>query len=221
MMLDLTAGNDSASSFLIGIGIAAALPTAAAGLSDWLDTEDAEMRVGMVHAIGNALGLALLSASWIQRRREDRGLVASVAGMAVMGLSGWLGGHLSYALGVGVDTNAFSTGPEEWTAARLLGDAENLQCREAEGVRVAVAHLAGRPYGLVDRCSHRGGPLSEGSLVSNCIECPWHKSRFDLRTGLVERGPASVPQPGYEVRDVEGLVEVRRKERRALRRNPV
>jgi nitrite reductase/ring-hydroxylating ferredoxin subunit/uncharacterized membrane protein len=221
LLLDLTGQVGTAGSFLTGVGIVAALPTAAAGLSDWMDTEDAEMRVGLVHAIGNLVGLSCFSMSWFQRRRGGRGLAASAIGMAIMGLSGWLGGHLSYALGVGVDTNAFTSGPEDWTQARVLDETEDLQCREVNGVRVAVAHLAGHPYALADRCSHRGGPLSEGALIDGCLECPWHKSRFDLRTGKVKRGPASVPQPRYELRESEGQVEVRRRELRALRRNPV
>jgi nitrite reductase/ring-hydroxylating ferredoxin subunit/uncharacterized membrane protein len=221
LVLDLTGQGGAPSSLLTGAGIVSALPTALAGLSDWMDTEDAEMRVGLVHAIGNLVGLSLFSASWIQRRRGGRGLIASAIGMAMMGFSGWLGGHLSYALGVGVDTNAFVSGSEEWTASRLLGETDGLQCREVGDVRVVVAHVEGSPYALADRCSHRGGPLSEGSLTNGCIECPWHLSRFDLRTGEVERGPASVPQPRYEVREGEAFVELRRRERRALRRNPV
>ena len=220
-VLDLNGQGGEASTFLTGAGIVAAVPTALAGLSDWMDTEDAESRVGSVHAIGNVMGLALFSLSWAQRRRGGRGRAASLMGMAVMGLSGWLGGHLSYALGVGVDTNAFTSGPEDWTAARLLGQHEGLRCLEAGGVRVAAAYLGDQTHALADRCSHRGGPLSEGTVVNGCLECPWHQSRFDLRTGEVECGPASVPQPRYEIRESADVVEVRRKERRALRRNPV
>ncbi len=221
LLLDLTGQVDQSTAFLTGVGIVFALPTALAGLSDWMDTEDAEMRVGSVHAVGNLIGLSCFSISWIQRRRGHRGRAASLIGLAAIGVSGWLGGHLSYALGVGVDTNAFAVGPEEWTEARLRSERESVRCVDVGGVRVAIAPLGEESYALADRCSHRGGPLSEGTVVKDCLECPWHMSRFNLRTGEVERGPASVPQPRYDVRESDSVVEIRRRERRALRRNPV
>ena len=81
-----------------------ALPTALAGLSDWMDTEDAEMRIGLLHFAGNVVGLSFLSVSWLRRQQGGRGLVTSAIGMTALALSGWLGGIFSYALGVGVDT---------------------------------------------------------------------------------------------------------------------
>jgi nitrite reductase/ring-hydroxylating ferredoxin subunit/uncharacterized membrane protein len=221
LVLDLTRSGDKASRRLIGAGIMCALPTALAGLSDWMDTEDAEMRVGLMHLAGNVAGLSFMSVSWLRRQQGGRGLVMSAIGMTAIALSGWLGGHLSYALGVGVDTNAFETGPQEWTAAGVLEEGEGLSCLEAGRVRIAAARSGGQTLALADRCSHRGGPLSEGTLVGGCVECPWHSSRFDLHTGDVTRGPASVPQPRYEVREADGVLEVRRLEQRALRRNPV
>jgi nitrite reductase/ring-hydroxylating ferredoxin subunit len=87
---------------------------------------------------------------------------------------------------------------------------------------VTTAPDGSGPYAMADRCSHRGGPLSEGELQADCVVCPWHGSRFDVRDGHVRRGPASVPQPIYEVRTgEEDAIEVRRTEHRALRRNAV
>src|SRR6476646_4157711 len=112
--LDLTGGDRDASRRLIGLGILSALPTAATGLSDWGDTEGAERRVGLVHAASHSIGLALLSASYLSRRSGGGGRLLALAGFSVIGVGGWLGGHLSYALGVGVDTTAFSTPPTDW-----------------------------------------------------------------------------------------------------------
>ena len=78
----------------------------------------------------------------------------------------------------------------------------------------------GRLRALGDRCTHRGAPLHEGTLVDGCIECPWHASRFSLDDGAVVRGPATRPQPAFEVQVSGGRVRVRRDEERALRRNP-
>ena len=79
----------------------------------------------------------------------------------------------------------------------------------------------GRLHVLGDRCTHRGGALHEGQVVDGCIQCPLHGSRFSLDDGAVERGPATRPAPVFEVRIVDGRVQVRRQEVRALRTNPV
>src|SRR5829696_1310782 len=41
-----------------------------------------------------------------------------------------------------------------------------------------------------DRCTHRGGPLSDGVLICGTVQCPWHGSQFDVHTGAVKCGPA-------------------------------
>ena len=63
---------------------------------------------------------------------------------------------------------------------------------------------------LHETCAHAGGPLSEGTLVDGCIQCPWHGSRFRLTDGHVARGPAMYDQPAYEVRRSDAGFEVRR-----------
>jgi nitrite reductase/ring-hydroxylating ferredoxin subunit len=74
---------------------------------------------------------------------------------------------------------------------------------------------------LADRCTHRGGPLSEGTIEDDCVTCPWHGSSFSLTDGGVRRGPAVAPQPVYDVRVEADGIDVRRDEPRSLRVNPV
>jgi nitrite reductase/ring-hydroxylating ferredoxin subunit len=57
---------------------------------------------------------------------------------------------------------------------------------------------------LHDTCAHAGGPLNEGKVVGDTIECPWHASRYELANGHVVRGPSVYDQPAYEVRAREG-----------------
>ena len=221
--LDALRGDAAASRRLIGLGILSALPAAAAGLSDWHDTQGAERRVGVVHALCNTAGLALFTGSWVVRGRGSGGRLLAVAGLGVIGVSGWLGGHLTYALGVGVDTTAFQTPPTEWTDAcaesDLDGDAP-LHVTVADTPLLLLRHRRDVRV-LGDRCTHRGAPLHEGRVVDGCIECPWHASRFSLEDGAVERGPATRPAPVFEARVVDGRVQVRRHEPRTLRTNPV
>lgn len=212
----------SAARRLVGVGLVSSAPAAVAGWSDWLDTEGAERRVGLVHAATNVLGISAYGVSWLQRRSGRSGRTASTVGLSLIGLGGWLGGHLAYALGVGVDTTAFRSGPMEWTPVAASDDVTaGLVEVEAGNVTLVLTRLGGHVVALENRCTHRGGGLADGSRIDGCVECPWHGSRFDLTTGAVTRGPATRPQPAYEVREAAGRVEVRRQEERGLRTNPV
>jgi len=221
-VLDLTRRDEHAARRLIGLGILCAVPTALTGLSDWSDTDAAERRVGLAHAMTNTVALGLLIGSWLARRTPGRGRALSLAGLGAIGASGWMGGHLAYAMGVGVDTTAFSHVPEDWTDA--VAETDLIEGRPhavtVEGLSVLLLRRGSSVQALVNRCTHRGGPLNEGSVVDGCIECPWHGSRFRLTDGMVQRGPATRPQPVLEVRIEAGRVQVRRDEANALRTNP-
>jgi nitrite reductase/ring-hydroxylating ferredoxin subunit/uncharacterized membrane protein len=222
-VLDVTPGDNAvAARRLVGLGVLTALPTAVAGLSDWSDTDGAEQRVGALHAGLNLTAVALYGGSWARRRRgPGSGSALALAGAAVVAAAGYLGGHLSYALGVGVDTNAFQTGPTDWQA--LVSEATVNDGRphavSAAGISLLVLEHADQVHVLDNRCNHRGAPLSDGKAEQGCIVCPWHGSVFDLDTGAVRRGPATQPQSVYETRVVAGQVEVRRNEPRSLRTN--
>ncbi|MEX5633136.1 Rieske 2Fe-2S domain-containing protein [Parafrankia sp. FMc2] len=223
-LLDVTGSAElrPAASRLIGLGLLTAPAAALAGWSDWLDTAGAERRVGLVHAASNIVGLASYAVSWRQRRRGGSGLAASLAGATALGVGGWLGGHLAYALGVGVDTTAFQRGPTDWTDVLAAGEVTtDLRQVEIDGVPVLLTRVDGRVVALSDRCTHRGAPLHEGERTGGCVRCPWHGSQFDLASGDVVHGPATRPQPVYEVRETAGRVELRRSEVRSLRANPV
>ena len=211
---------------LIALGILGALPTMATGGSDWAYTNGAEQRVGLVHATSNSLTLSAYALSWWERHRGNhaRGVAWALVGATTMGVGGWLGGHLSYALGVGVDTTAFQHTEDEWTPAAATTEVQvgQLTAGDANGVPVVLTRLAGgKVVAMADRCTHRGGPLHEGELVDGCIVCPWHASEFDL-DGSVLRGPATRPQLVYETSERDGQILVRRTdEERSLRTNPV
>ena len=114
----------------------------------------------------------------------ERPSALSLAGYAVAGLGGWLGGHLAYALGVGVDTTAFQHLPPEWTDVAGESDVPSRGGLpvDAAGVPVLLARDdGGAIVALADRCTHRGGPLHEGEFTDGCINCPWHGSRTPKR----------------------------------------
>ena len=57
-------------------------------------------------------------------------------------------------------------------------------------VEILAVKYSGQIYCLQARCTHAGAPLVEGELNDDVLQCPWHGSRFNIKTGLVIRGPA-------------------------------
>jgi 3-phenylpropionate/trans-cinnamate dioxygenase ferredoxin subunit len=75
---------------------------------------------------------------------------------------------------------------------------------------VALCNVSGEILAVANVCTHDQGPLGEGYLLGDEIECPRHGARFNVRTGAVKTLPAIIPIPTFEVR-IEGddiLVDV-------------
>ncbi len=212
--LDLIGGRDSevAARRLIGLGILASVPTAMSGLSDYADTVGEERRVGLTHAAFNIAALALFGASYGARKNGSvlKGKALSLLGMGAASVGAYLGGHLSLDMGVGVDHTAYEAGPSEWKPTVLESELEDGARKvEVDGVNIMLTRHGGRVCALSDRCTHAGGPLSEGTIEAGTVKCPWHGSVFSLEDGSVKQGPARSPQPAYETRVIEGRIEVR------------
>ena len=198
-----------AADVLVGSGVVAAVPTAAAGLSDWADTVGEARRVGLVHASCNTLALLCYSSSLVARAlgRRKAGVGLSLAGATAITAGGFLGGHLS----VGVERKWLATGPKEWTAVLDAGELAEATPRvvRAGDTEVLLYREGNRINALWATCTHEGGPLGEGHFADGCVRCPWHGSTFRLSDGKVVRGPAAASQPVYEARVTDGKVEVR------------
>ena len=69
-----------------------------------------------------------------------------------------------------------------------------------DGHKICIANVEGKYFAIDNTCSHEGGPLADGSLEGYLVECPWHQSRFDVRTGEVKAPPASEPQVTYQIK---------------------
>lgn len=77
-----------------------------------------------------------------------------------------------------------------------------------EGEDVAVANLDGEFVAFGDVCTHQQCSLAEGDLDDTTVTCPCHGSEFDVRTGEVVSGPATEPEPSFEVVVEDGEVKV-------------
>jgi glycine betaine catabolism B len=80
---------------------------------------------------------------------------------------------------------------------------EKMKVVQYKGEPVCLANSKGKYFAIRNTCTHMGGPLAQGKLEDQIVECPWHGSRFDLTTGEVRRGPAQTAEKVYEVK-VEG-----------------
>ncbi|HEY7837544.1 MAG TPA: DUF2231 domain-containing protein [Terriglobales bacterium] len=182
----------------VAIGLAGALAAAAAGITDWQDSDAPARRLGMIHGVLNLAGTALFAASLIARRRKARpaGRVLGALGFGTMIAAARLGGQMVFDHRVGVDRTAGQEFPADFTpvlpAAALAQDQPTRA--EHAGVPILLVRHSGRIFAMAETCSHFSGPLSEGKLVGMSIECPWHRSRFALEDGRVlDRAPATVP----------------------------
>jgi nitrite reductase/ring-hydroxylating ferredoxin subunit/uncharacterized membrane protein len=211
-VLDFTGGDDKAARQLTATGLVAAVPAALAGAADWSEQHEQQMRVGVVHAAGNAVAMSLYGASLIARG-SGRSRWLRLAGLAAMSASGLLGGHISFRLAGGANhaeevPHLLQPGWHDLMKAEDLPEGKPVRQVLGE-VPVVAVRVDGVASVLADRCSHMSGPLSDGDLDDGCLTCPWHGSMFRVADGSVARGPATAPQPSFDVREAEGVLQVR------------
>jgi nitrite reductase/ring-hydroxylating ferredoxin subunit len=149
--------------------------------------------------------------------------VLSGIGVALVSISGYLGGVLVYDDGVAVGRHRRALDVQSQTlTVNAAPDAGWVDVMDAadlpQGVPVradvnghAMVLLRPRPGDICafqEFCTHRCGPLSEGTVAEGQITCPWHRSRFDVHTGKPTHGPAKVDLKVYPVREERGRVQV-------------
>ncbi len=93
----------------------------------------------------------------------------------------------------------------EFVTVAKVGDvpAGQVKVYPLNGKHIAVCNVDGALYAIDDVCTHDGGPLGEGYLEGDQIECPRHGARFDVKTGKALTLPAVMPVNSYPVQ-VEG-----------------
>jgi nitrite reductase/ring-hydroxylating ferredoxin subunit/uncharacterized membrane protein len=210
------AGYRDAATTTLAVGIAGAAAAAATGLADWQHTQDNARRVGLAHGTGNAAVLGLQLASWSARRRgaHRRGRLLSIGAYAGLLATAYLGGTLVFRERIGTTHAPDELEPRTFTRAVRFDSLAVGDPREVDvaGIPIVlVRESIDRVVALGGRCAHQGAPLGEGWIRRGALVCPWHGSAYELDTGAVRHGPATAPLPCYEVRRVDGWVEVRRR----------
>jgi glycine betaine catabolism B len=91
---------------------------------------------------------------------------------------------------------------EDFVKVANINDIQPSHMKEVQvdGENICVANVEGKYYAIGSICTHEGGPLADGTLEGYEVECPWHNSKFDVRTGEVTSPPASEPEPAYQVK---------------------
>ena len=190
----------------VATGLVAAVP----GLIDYfavVPPDSSAKKRATYHMIVNVIALSLIGVGTAFREADTwragiGTVVCEAAGMLCMTVGGWLGGTLVYRNQIGVDHRYARAG--KWKEAHVDGrPGEQVvvaSADELEPDQMKLVHVAGRRIVLArtdagyaacdDRCTHKGGPLSDGVLLCGTVQCPWHGSQFDVRTGEVKAGPA-------------------------------
>ncbi|PYK40261.1 MAG: hypothetical protein DME49_01025 [Verrucomicrobia bacterium] len=221
------------------VGIITALFAAVPGFVDYTDirSDHPAKRTATAHMILNLLVVALYginlgvrSSMLADSKIPLLPLVLSLVGVALLSASGYLGGRLVYDEGISVGRHKRRTPtPEDtlhFSAAHFaqneqsdvvfipVPEAERLQEKETlraeiDGQVIAIAKIDNHFYGFQEFCTHRSGPLSEGSFEGFNVQCPWHNSCFDVRTGKVTNGPAKVDLKTFKMEMRDGKICVR------------
>ena len=79
---------------------------------------------------------------------------------------------------------------------------------EVDGQQIALFNIDGDYYAIDNTCTHRGGPLAEGSVEGETVTCPWHGGQFNVKTGAVEGPPPAISVTKYNLRVQGNDVEV-------------
>lgn len=218
------------------LGVITALIAAVPGLVDYTDirSDHPAKRTATAHLTLNLIVVALYGMNLGVRTStiaEDKisivPLILSLVAFTLLSISGYLGGKLVYDEGVAVgrhkrrtptpeNTIHVSTANGEREGDLILvplPDAQNLANQETLRVQIddhvmTIAKIDNKLFAFQEFCTHRYGPLSEGCLDRFEVQCPWHNSRFDVRTGQVTNGPAKIDLKTFRIEARDGKIYV-------------
>jgi uncharacterized membrane protein/nitrite reductase/ring-hydroxylating ferredoxin subunit len=202
--------------YTLGIGLGMSLLAALAGFADWLDirSDHPSKKTANLHMVLNMVAVLLFGMNFALRVAQSGAevtppfyLFLSLVGVGLISLSGYLGGKLVYDDGIGAGRHRrYSPTPKEtlhvssenstdgWAQvaqADAIQEGETLRV-DFDGYVLAIVKFEGQFYAFQEFCTHRFAPLSEGSFHEHQVECPWHRSCFDIRDGKVTQGPAKL-----------------------------
>jgi len=218
------------------LGIITALLAAVPGFVDYTDirrdhpgkgTATTHMTLNLIVVAIYTINLWIRAPALAEPKVGWMPLVLSIIGIGALSASGYLGGRLVYDEGIAVGRHKRPTPSPTDTIhlsranAEREGDVTFVPVPEAKGLRdgetlrveieeqvMTVARIDDQFFAFQEFCTHRYGPLSEGSFHGFNVQCPWHNSCFDIRTGKVTNGPAKVDLKTFRVEQRDGKIYI-------------
>lgn len=198
-------------------GVVFALLAAIPGIIDYIYTvppQSSAKKRATQHGLINVTVLLIFAFAVLLRSDSNVNflivVVMELAGVILLTIAGWLGGTLVHRNQIGVDHRYAGAG--KWKEERLelkdgraelknLGDLKLNQMKlvHAGKKRIAIGKTESGYAAFDDFCTHRGGSLADGALICGTVQCPWHGSQFDVKTGAVKAGPAKENIKTYPV----------------------
>jgi len=216
------------------LGLIMALVAAVPGFVDYTDirsdhpgkrTATAHMILNFMVVVVYGINLGVRSSSLLDPKISMGPFILSLVGVGLLSVSGYLGGHLVYDQGIAVGRHKRHLPPPRDTihlvppipgadavfvpvmAAQQLRERETLRV-EIDGQVMTMAKVDNQIFAFQEFCTHRFGPLSEGKFEGFNVQCPWHNSCFDVRTGEVTNGPAKINLKTFKVEVRESKVGI-------------
>jgi nitrite reductase/ring-hydroxylating ferredoxin subunit/uncharacterized membrane protein len=216
--------------YLAIAGVVTALAAAVPGVIDYVRTvppDSSAKQRATRHGLVNVTATALFAAAWLLRGAADAApdaitLALQAVGAVLLAMGGWMGGTLAYRNQIGVDHRYARAG--QWSELRVGSDdvadgrviaahADELELDQMKLVvvddrRIVLGRTEDGYVAFDDRCTHKGGSLAGGNMMCGRVQCPWHGSQFDVRSGAVQAGPADKPIRTYTVEESDGVIRV-------------
>ena len=208
----------------VGTGLLAAIP----GFIDYFFTvppNSSGKSRATRHMLAMLSVVGLFTVAWLLRDGAGTApptitLILEGLGAVLVGIGGWLGGTLVSRNLISVDHRYAEAGrwKEESHAATPGQTVVVARSDELEINQMKLLHIAGKRIvlgrteeGYVafdDRCTHRGGSLAGGVMICGTVQCLWHGSQFDVKTGKATMGPATKPIGTYPIEEKAGEIRL-------------
>ncbi|OJW77284.1 MAG: hypothetical protein BGO69_18025 [Bacteroidetes bacterium 46-16] len=175
------------------------------------------------HGVLNLSMVGLFALAFALRVRPPANFVLIISlellGFILLVIAGFMGGTLVYRNQIGVYNRYASSG--KWKEDDLGDNRSRVEAARSDELktdqmkllhvndkRIVLARTETKYVAFDDHCSHKGGSLAGGVMICGTVQCPWHGSQFDVKTGAVKAGPATEGIATYRVEEDNGKVYI-------------
>lgn len=202
--------------YLVAGGILFTVIAAIPGVIDYFSVvppESSAMKRATKHAILNFTMLFIFTIALLLRRNDEINfyiiLLLELSGVVILSFAGWLGGTLVHRNQIGIDHRYAGAG--KWKEERINADGRielkeigklgvnQMKLLHVNDKRIVIGRTDSEIVAFDDYCTHRGGTLADGVMICGTVQCPWHGSQFNVKTGEVKAGPAKESIKTYKI----------------------